>query len=181
MNNATKNLEDDHIHVLKLTDVMEKIARSGSVNVGHIEEIIDVIRHFADGIHHTKEENLFFPALGQKGFSSQQGPVAVMLNEHVQGRNYVKGISDNLELYKTGNKTAINGIFQNMIDYAELLRNHIGKENNILFRMADKVLTENEQKDLLEQFILVEADRPTGTRVSDYTDTIKRLASFYKV
>ena len=28
MNTATKNLEDDHIHVLKLTDVMKEFVRS---------------------------------------------------------------------------------------------------------------------------------------------------------
>lgn len=181
MTTATKNLEDDHIYVLKLTDVMEKMSMSESVDVGHIEEILDTIRNFADGLHHAKEENLFFPALEQKGFSAQAGPIAVMLNEHDQGRNYVKGISDNLDLFRNGNKSAISGIFQNMIGYAELLRNHIGKENNILFRMADKVLTENDQKDLLEQFNLIEANRPAGTRVSDYIETIKRLASFYNV
>jgi hemerythrin-like domain-containing protein len=181
MKTATKNLRDDHIHILKLTDVMEKISRSGSIDVGHIEEIIDIVRNFAEGLHHTKEENLFFPALGLKGFSAQQGPVAVMLSEHVQGRNYVKGISDNLELFKKGNKSAIFGIFQNMIGYAELLRNHIGKEDNILFRMADKVLTENDQQDLLGKFKLIETNRSSGAKVSDYIGRIKRLATFYNV
>jgi hemerythrin-like domain-containing protein len=63
MNTATKNLEDDHIHVLKLTDVMEAITRSEKTDIEHMESIIDIIRNFADGLHHAKEENLFFPML----------------------------------------------------------------------------------------------------------------------
>ena len=112
MNTATRNLEDDHIHILKLTDVMEIIARSENPDINHIESIIDIIRNFADGLHHAKEENLFFPALEQKGFSSRQGPVAVMLHEHVEGRNFVKGIADNLELFKKDNKQAISKLLR---------------------------------------------------------------------
>lgn len=181
MTTATRNLEDDHIHILKLIDVMETITRSENPDINHIESILDIIRNFADGLHHAKEENLFFPALEQKGFSAQHGPVAVMLQEHVQGRNFVKGIADGLELFKKGNKSAITGIFQNMNGYSDLLRNHIAKENNILFRMADKALSDNEQQKLLEQFNIIEKNRPTGTRPDDYIETINTLASFYKV
>jgi hemerythrin-like domain-containing protein len=181
MKTASKNLEEDHIHVLKLTDVMKALTRSGKPDVEHIENIVDIIRNFADGLHHAKEENLLFPALGKKGFPPNQGPVGVMLNEHIQGRNYVKGIVDNLKLYRNGNKAALTGIYQNMNGYADLLVSHISKENNILFRMADNVLSDNEQKNLLEQFEAIEQDRPEGSRVSDYITRISNLAMIYKV
>jgi hemerythrin-like domain-containing protein len=181
MNTATKNLENDHVYVIKLTDVMKAIVRSDKPEVEHIANIVDIIRNFADGLHHAKEENIFFPALGRKGFSAQQGPVAVMLHEHLLGRNYVKGIADNLELYRKGNKDAVSGIYQNMIGYADLLANHIAKENNMLFRMADKVLTEEEQKNLLADFDVIEKDRQEGSRANDYINRINSLAEIYKV
>jgi len=181
MKTATKNLEDDHVHVLKLTEVMVAVTRSENPDPDHISSIIDIIKNFADGLHHAKEETLFFPALALKGFSAQQGPVAVMLHEHVEGRNFVKGITENLELYKKGDKSAKAGMYQNMRGYAELLVNHIGKENNILFRMADKVLSENEQHELLSDFEKIEKNRSEGTMAADYIGRIKTLASFYKV
>jgi len=181
MKTATKNLEDDHVHVLKLTEVMVAVTRSENPDTDHISSIIDIIKNFADGLHHAKEETLFFPALALKGFSAQQGPVAVMLHEHVEGRNFVKGITENLELYKKGDKSAKAGMYQNMRGYAELLVNHIGKENNILFRMADKVLSENEQHELLSDFEKIEKNRSEGTMAADYIGRIKILASFYKV
>jgi hemerythrin-like domain-containing protein len=91
MNTATKNLEEDHIHVLKLTDVMKAVTRFEFPDIERIENIIDIIRNFADGLHHAKEENLFFPALESKGFSAQQGPVSVMLHEPYSGTNFCKG------------------------------------------------------------------------------------------
>ena len=52
MNTATKNLEDDHIYVLKLTDVMKAVTRSENVDSENIGNIIDIIKNFADGLHH---------------------------------------------------------------------------------------------------------------------------------
>ncbi len=181
MNTASKNLEADHVHVLKLTDVMNAVTRAEKPDIEHIESIIDIIRNFADGLHHAKEENHFFPALEKKGFSPDQGPVGVMLHEHREGRNFVKGIADNLENFKKGNKEALKGIYTNMSGYAELLQSHILKENNILFRMADNVLSDQEQNDLLDKFESVEQNRPVGSHGSDYVNRINALAAFYKV
>ena len=181
MRTSTQNLENDHIYVLKLIDVMRALTTSGSTDAGHIESIIDIIRNFADGLHHAKEEELFFPALEKKGFSAQQGPVAVMLHEHIQGRNFVKGMTENLDQYRNGNKEALKGVYQNMNGYADLLVNHISKENNILFRMADKVLSDEEQKRLLESFEGIEQNRKEGMQVTDYIERINGLALFYKV
>jgi hemerythrin-like domain-containing protein len=181
MNTATKNLEDDHIWVLKLTDVMKAVTLSGKPDINHIEDIIDVIRNFADGLHHAKEENIFFPALENKGFSAQQGPVAVMLHEHILGRNFVRGMAENLELYKIGNKAALQEIYKNMSAYAELLVSHIKKENNILFRMADNALSASEHKNLLGKFEALEQSRSEGKKVNDYINRINDLAIFYNI
>lgn len=171
---------EDHIHVLKLTDVMRALTRSEIPDVEHIESIVDIIRNFADGLHHAKEENIFFPALEKKGFSAKQGPVAIMLYEHIQGRNFVKGISDNLDLYKNGNKAAAHSIYQNMTGYADLLLNHIAKENNVLFRMADNILTDDEQENLGRQFETIEQSRSEGQHTNDYINRIIELASIYE-
>jgi hemerythrin-like domain-containing protein len=181
MNTSTKNLEDDHIHILLLTEVMKQIAGSDNPEISHLESIVDIIRNFADGLHHAKEENLFFPFLAEKGFSTTQGPVAVMLHEHTLGRNYVKGMAENILLYKNGNKSALTGICQNMVGYAELLQDHIGKENNILFRMADRVLSESDHRNLLEKFGEAEKSHISAGNQGEYTERIQELASYYKI
>jgi hemerythrin-like domain-containing protein len=181
MKTATKNLIDDHVHIILLLDVMEHITRSGKPDIDNIEKIVDIIRNFADGLHHAKEENLFFPFLGTRGFSVTQGPVAVMLHEHVLGRNYVKSIAENIALYKSGNEAALTEIFINMNGYAELLRAHISKENNILFRMADNALSESDHINLLESFDEAEKGHAASGVIKDYPSQITELAIFYKV
>lgn len=179
MNTATNNLENDHVHILRLTEIMLKMIQKGSTDTVHIETVTEIIRNFADGIHHSKEESLLFPLLGEKGMSLQQGPVAVMIHEHKIGRNHLKGILDNLALYKSGKKDAIGEVYANMEGYAELLQNHIGKENNILFRMADRVLGVQDQQILLNQFAEVEAACKDGSKPSDYISSVELLTSIY--
>jgi hemerythrin-like domain-containing protein len=179
MNSATGNLENDHIHILQLTEIMKRMTSLEVPDIGHIETVVDVIKNFADGIHHAKEENLLFPKLEEKGFSPHQGPVAVMLHEHTEGRNYVKGIVENLSLYRSGNMGAVKDIYKNMLAYSNLLDNHITKENNILFRMADNVLSNEEQSTLLSQFENEEQNSKSGKKPEDYISAINALAAIY--
>jgi hemerythrin-like domain-containing protein len=181
METATSNLENDHVHILRLIEVMERVIGSEDPDISHLESIVDIIRNYADGLHHAKEENQFFPFLAKRGFSLTQGPVAVMLHEHVQGRDFVKGIADNISVYKDGNISALGNIYSNMAGYAELLQNHIGKENNILFRMADRVLSEPDHQDLLMQFETAEKNHSSGSSSEDYIKRIQQLASNYGV
>ncbi len=178
MKTATQNLEDDHVHILKLTEIMEQITYDSNPDVKDLESIVEIIRNFADGIHHAKEEEIFFPFLSKRGFSNSSGPVAVMLNEHVAGRNFVKGMSDNIKLFSLGNKKALDNVYMNMRGYAELLRSHIYKENNILFRMADRVLSESDQENLLLDFSKTES---TGLNASQYIKKIDSLAVLYQI
>lgn len=180
MNTATKNLEEDHVHILKLIEVMEHITRIDDPETDHLEKVVEIIKNFADGIHHIKEENVFFPMLAGKGFPASQGPVAVMLSEHVQGRKYVRGMEENIKLYKSGNKPSLNDVYLNMNSYAGLLKNHISKENNVLFRMADNVLSESDHNALLSKFADEEKKRST-TRSGEYIKQIQDLTSFYKI
>lgn len=177
MKTATQNLEDDHVHILKLTDVMEQMTYNNDPDPADLETIVDIIRNFADGIHHAKEEDLLFPLLSKRGFSMHQGPVAVMMNEHVTGRNFVAGMTDNIALYRHGDKNALSLVYRNMRGYAELLRSHISKENNILFRMADRVLSKEDQEILLSEFIKTESSRLP----SEYINKIDNLAVLFEI
>jgi hemerythrin-like domain-containing protein len=181
MTTATQNLENDHVHILRLIAVMEQITQSADTNVDHLELIVRVIREFADGLHHAKEEQLLFPLMVQKGFSNESGPVAVMLHDHAEGRNFVKGMAENIAQFKQGESSALRAIFINMQGYAELLKNHIGKENNVLFRMADKAFTTAEQESLLIDFAIVENKQESGQSKDEYITLINKLADTYLI
>ena len=176
---ATKNLENDHVSILKLIDVMERMTTKTPV-IDDLDEVVDLIRNFADGLHHAKEESLLFPLMAERGFSMTQGPIAVMLSDHVQGRNFVKGMAENISLLKNGDFSAKKAIYENMLGYRELLTNHIAKENNILFRMADNALSTADHQSLLKQFSEIESQKiATNNANGDYLARIEKLAQKY--
>lgn len=179
MKTATQNLENDHVHILRLIGVMERITESRDPNLEHLETIVKVIREFADGLHHAKEEQLLFPLMVKKGFSNESGPVAIMLHEHIMGRNYVKGMTDNILLFKQGERVALSTIYSNMLGYADLLKNHIRKENNVLFLMADKAFTPAEQELLMRDFAKVEKNQEYGHSKDEYIAMIDLLSGIY--
>ena len=178
---ATQNLESDHIQILRLVEVMELITESAIPNTEHLDLIVKIIREFADGLHHAKEEQLLFPLMVQKGFSNQTGPVAVMLHDHVQGRHFVKEMEGNISLVKQGNSAALKSLYSYMLAYADLLKNHIAKENNVLFRMADNVLTNAEQESLLLEFAKVEETPGNDFSKDDYLAMIDQLVMAYPI
>ena len=178
MDYATTNLENDHVSILKLIDVVS-IMTTKTPPVEDLEEVVELIRKFADGLHHAKEENLLFPLMAQRGFSMYQGPIAVMLHDHVEGRNYVKGAADHITLYKAGDNTALYTVFENLTGYSELLQNHIAKENNILFRMADKTLSLNDHEELIAKFAEVENKANADQSKEQYIARIDALANKY--
>lgn len=179
MNNATKNLEEDHIYILQLIDVMDVMTTSSEPDITDLEDAVDLIKRFADGLHHSKEETLLFPLMAEHGFSTQQGPVAMMLHEHTQGRNFVKGMSENIESFKNGDLSALALIYQNMRGYGNLLRNHISKENNVLFKMADQALSKDEQAILYKQFQEVENKCLPDQQKKDFIARIEKLILVY--
>jgi hemerythrin-like domain-containing protein len=180
MKTATENLENDHVNILRLTDVMERMISHKSTNSDHFAKAVEIIKNYADGFHHAKEENLLFPLMAEKGFSLSQGPVAVMISEHIAGRDFVKGITDGTSKFEKGDKSALKDIYLNMQGYIDLLRGHIAKENNILFKMADRILSDGDQEKLLKGFAKVEEAGLCGGGAADCIQKIDELESEYK-
>ncbi len=179
MNTATQNLENDHVSILQLTDVILAMVEKQSVETDHFELVINLIRNFADGTHHAKEEGFLFPLMGEKGFSPEFGPVGVMLHEHEEGRKYVKATFEAIQEYKKGNDSALQNIYDNLRGYAYLLQNHIDKENNILFRMADEAFSNAEQQNMIRQFTDIEKNVGEEFNPQNSKQKIEDLAGIY--
>jgi hemerythrin-like domain-containing protein len=179
METATKNLENDHSYILRLIDVMEQMVLTVSTKISHLEMVVRLIREYADGYHHAKEENQLFPLLVKKGFSNEQGPVSVMLNDHAEGRRFVKGMATEIDNVKQGDESALTMVYEYMQSYIDLLRAHIGKENNVLFRMADKTLSPEEQEDLLKEFAAIGEKSYSEERIQRFITDIEGLEAIY--
>ena len=147
----TQVLMAEHEMIMQALDALEKkvatVQAGGAPDRAYFEKVVEFLRGFADKCHHGKEEELLFKRMVERGFPLQGGPIAVMLHEHEMGRTFIKGIAEGAAKIGT-DPVAAKQIAENAKGYVELLRNHIGKENNVLFPMADRVLSAENQADL---------------------------------
>lgn len=155
MEKATDSLRKDHESVSLILDIMEainiKIESGEKVDASDVKNVADFLTGFADNYHHKKEENFLFPALADAGMPTQGGPVGIMLQEHDISRSLTERIHESasnydndgsgLEDFKTASK-----------EYIFHLRQHVDKENNILFMMADAQLDQFAQADVIDGF-----------------------------
>lgn len=167
MGKATDFLKEEHRLIERVIQVLERLAQglqSGTLPPsGILEQILDFIRNFADRAHHGKEEDFLFPVLEGKGIPRYGGPIGVMLQEHETGRRLVRSMGEAFQQIQEGNSWAASRFATDALEWVQLLRQHIYKEDHILYPMADRVLTPAEDEQLLQQFH--EADRQLGEGV----------------
>lgn len=173
---AVSILSGEHSVILQVLAAIEAMAASaaaGRLPADDARDAIEVLRTFADRCHHGKEEEILFPALEAHvpGF----GPTQVMRAEHVDGRALIAAMSAALAA------TDAAAYARAALDYVNLLRSHIAKEDDILFRIAQQMLSAEEDAALLEAYRRVEHDdMGDGTHVR-MLGIADRLAATYGV
>ena len=167
---ATDMLMGEHRLIERLIDSLDLAADSldsgKAVRPGFFIEAAEFIKGFADGCHHSKEEGYLFPALIAAGMPGDGGPVGMMLYEHDQGRAFTKAMREAAEGLHSGDDTAKAAIAQTARGFASLLRQHIHKEDMILFRMADQFILGEARDQLTANFERVERE-DTGAGVHE--------------
>lgn len=179
----TEELVTEHNAIKRMLGILESVSRrleaGKTVKAEHLERIVDFIQGFADRCHHGKEEDLLFPAMEEAGIPRQGGPIGVMLYEHTQGRDYVRGMAEAVADYRAGDIGAISRIIENARGYVQLLSQHIYKEDNILYPMADRFLSPQKQAELLEAFAQVERERMGPGKHEEYHALLEELERAY--
>jgi len=139
---STTSLRRDHDLIEKVLRAMwatVPLLKSGKkIPEPIISQVIDFTKNFTDVCHHGKEENALFPELEKKGMPKESGPIAVMLMEHQVTRKLAARMDESSKTYiKTGESTQL---IADMQEYINHVVQHIWKENNRLFEMAEMAL-----------------------------------------
>ncbi len=179
----TDVLKTEHQAITRMLKILESVCgrleSDRDVDAEHIDRMIDFFRVFADKCHHGKEEDILFPAMEEAGVARESGPVGAMLKEHDIGRDNVKGMSDALGGYKTGDAAASALFIKNAREYITLLDQHIMKEDDVLFILADARLPEDEQERILAEFEIIENDNIGSGKHDEFHQLLAELESVY--
>jgi hemerythrin-like domain-containing protein len=177
---ATDILSTEHrtieLVIAAMTAAADRLEAGGRVRPGFFVDAARFLRDFADGYHHAKEEGVLFAAMARNGMPMDDGPIGVMLDEHERGRALTAGLRESALRLAGGDDRAAERVVDFARAYGELLTQHIGKEDHILFRMADQVLPPQDQDEVLDAFAGVEdAQAARGSKAS-YLELAASLA-----
>jgi len=140
MSTAIEALMHEHRIIEKVLEALERFsdaaAKWDKVERARIREFADFFRNFADRCHHGKEEDRLFAAMIEHGFARDQGPIAVMLQEHRTGREHVGALARIGGGQGPLTEDERRQLCSHALAYAALLKAHIQKEDNILYPMA---------------------------------------------
>ncbi len=140
---------DEHVFIKKILALIpEKISAidistpDGKETLG---ECLNFIRNYADKYHHAKEEDLLF-----KYFDGSSEIIKVMLTDHVNGRNFVKGAAAALDAGKK------DEMIKNLTSFRNLLIEHIKREDEILYPWMDREMNMKQVGELYSECLKVD-------------------------
>jgi hemerythrin-like domain-containing protein len=166
-----KILVDEHVHIKKMAALIPEIVTHLDADSDEgrqlITDTVDFIRFYADKCHHAKEEDILF-----KYFDEDLDILKVMYQDHLQARSHVKAVLDGLE------KRHKAAIAKHLTGYSKLLKEHIKKEDEILYPWMDRNLSTTQIGKLFAEF--KNADATLGYSPSKYEAFINRLENKFK-
>ena len=177
-------LRTEHEAVRLTLGILEKICLKmeqpqETVDLAHVDQLLEFFVVFVDKCHHGKEEELLFPALEEIGVRREGGPIGVMLMEHQQGREFVRKMKEAFSEYRSGNPAAAVPFIREARGYIALLDQHILKENNVLFPLAEKQLSAAKQSELADGFETIEVRKIGAGKHEEFHRMLEHLESVY--
>lgn len=150
------NLMNDHSLIEKALILVERqIQKKNKINLTALRTLFDFLWDYGDMCHNMKEEKVYFPLLLERGLPPS-GPVAVMLMEHEEERKYINQIKNQLQSISSTNIPP--DFFDIVSSYIDLTKNHIWKENDILYPMGKRILSSDDEINLNAEFRRIEKD-----------------------
>lgn len=145
MNDALAELVAEHKIIARVLRTLEhwasSVARRALDDRAELTAFAEFFYRFADDHHHDKEERILFAAMIEHGVPREEGPLAMMLREHEQCRASTRLL---LELagqdhpWTDADREVLGAA---SIAYSNLLRVHMGKEDEFLYPMVTRRLS----------------------------------------
>jgi hemerythrin-like domain-containing protein len=145
---ATADLRHEHEVILQALAVLERaadrLAAGQPMSEATLVDLVQFLRTFADRCHHGKEEDQLFPAMRAK---SSGDTLAVFVDEHEEGRGYLRTLASRASPAERAAAAR---------RYVGMLREHIERENEVLFPLADTLFSAEEHGALARAYEDVE-------------------------
>ena len=147
----------EHRLIEKMMGCIEKripqIKESNKIEPVFIDSIIDFMRTYTDGIHHGKEEEIYFRECAKKNMEAHEVELLnELIEEHDLSREAIEAIAQAKENYLEG-EDVLDLILAKLQSLVDIYRGHIDKEDHHFFPDSEKYFSETEQVRILGEFL----------------------------
>jgi len=150
MGKATVDLKKEHESILFVIKILDKMLsddkKYATDKARYYNEVLYFFKMFVDQCHHGKEEKYLFEELVKSGLPAKEGLIEELVHEHDIGRDYISAMNISL---KSGEMSLFHFA---VVEYMEMIKLHIEKENNDLFKRADRLLDDAKQEQIYSKF-----------------------------
>ena len=157
---STKFLIQEHKLILRALDVLDAMSSSvegsGKIDEDDADKILDFLRWFGDAHHQAKEETILFPAL-KSAAAAHDRPIQHMIHEHGQDRALIEEMETAVRVNKLSEFVSCAN------KLSSTLRNHIYKEDDILYELAAQVIDAASDEKVLDRLSRFETPLDTDT------------------
>ncbi len=157
---ALARLKEEHIPLRAQMDEFYMLAKDIGAD-DSVDNWADALRNLQEKAvsfmneldpHSIREEDVLFPMMA-KYIGREMGPIAVMEYEHDQAKKNLKQFTEKMDqIQGTVGKEEAKGIAAHLMNAYVILTEHFMKEENVLFPMAQQMLTEEEKEELVRKF-----------------------------
>lgn len=158
-------LMHEHRNIERIISLLRKedgaLATGKSPDISRIEELIVLMREFADACHHGKEEDILFRDLKKKDLTEQhQAMMSSLVEDHETARALLKNLENATREYKNGKQQVITDMQSAIERICSLYPGHIMREDKDFFFPCMEYFSEEERDAMLEEFEAFEHDMP---------------------
>lgn len=173
---AVESLEREHRTIEKVIRVVsvlvEELTDSRKVDDDLLRDLCRFLRVYSNQCHHGKEESYLFPELEAYGVPVEGCPLGALRHEHERSRMLTQALAQAASAYSADPYSGRQAFLEVLRELATFYPAHIWKEEYLLFPLAAKVLSADDDNQLLQNFASVESDI-----FSDAHQTYEQLAA----
>ncbi len=163
----TDVLAEDHRGIRVLLDCLDRILLKaqccGNLDLTGAQDVLSALETFVEGAHHTKEERILFPLIEERGISRRFSRSALLREDHDSGHLDLRAMKIALAAAGRGYAPAVAVFEENSRHYVDALREHIEKEDRVLFPLSEAALRDQDRQALLEAFARIDFEERGGS------------------
>jgi hemerythrin-like domain-containing protein len=179
--NPSIDIQSDHVAMSIVLDAMEKraheILKTGNVDYFRIGQIVDFLHNYTDNLHYAKEERILFPAVADVSKPWITKIINKLIVEHALARDYIVEIDKNLRACLDGNTDYLQVLATIMLKYAELEKNHIKVEDEIVMPLFKRLMDTNKLNGFKFEFKQAPSEKIDQLKYLEYCRLINILST----